>query len=90
MYGRIKYKYFNSCRLGCCTIDLDKATVKRAEESLAFRDAEEEMAHPIGTICDDPYGCHECQGEDYEHYDNADLDNIRGVWCNVDWRTVEW
>lgn len=43
MYGKIKYKYFNSCRRGCCTIDYDKATVKRAEEALAFKEAKEEM-----------------------------------------------
>ena len=43
MYGNIKYKFFNSCRRGCCTIDFDKRTVKRAEEELAFREAQEEM-----------------------------------------------
>ncbi len=43
MYGKIKYKFFNSCRRGCCTIDYDKATVKRAEEALAFKEAKEEM-----------------------------------------------
>lgn len=43
MYGNIKFKYFNSCRRGCCTVDFDKATVKRAEEALAFKEAKEEM-----------------------------------------------
>lgn len=43
MYGKIKFKYFNSCRRGCCTVDFDKATVKRAEESLAFSEADEEI-----------------------------------------------
>ena len=62
MYGRIKYKYFNSCRRGCCTIDLDKATVKREEMALALRDAEDEMSHPTEPFtCDDPYDCKECQ-----------------------------
>ncbi len=94
MYGNIKYKFFNSCRLGCCTIDYDKATVKRAEEELAFREAQEEMndfPHEFG-LCQDPksklLGCYMCYGDDYDPYDNADLEGIRGVWCDVDWRTA--
>lgn len=53
MYGKIKFKYFNSCRRGCCTIDYDKATVKRAEEELAFREAKEEMEQD-GVQANDP------------------------------------
>lgn len=96
MYGKIKYKFFNSCRRGCCTIDFDKQTVKRAEESLAFKEAEEEMyeesdeKHSRG-ICFDPrtkmYGCDDCY-DSTDPADNSDLDGIPGVWCNVDWRNA--
>lgn len=94
MYGKIKYKFFNSCRLGCCEIDFDKSTIKRREETLAFREAEDEMyderdeKHKRG-ICYDPkskmYGCDYCY-DSTDPYDNADLEGIPGVWCDVDWR----
>jgi hypothetical protein len=92
MLGKIHDMYYGQCKRGCCDLPPNKTAVKRGEMSLALRDAEAEMAHPPG-LCFDPKsgmaGCVECYGgpnDDYEHYDNAELDNVPGVWCNVDWR----
>lgn len=71
----------------CCDWSKGKRGVKADEDKQWSKDAEDEMAHPIGTICDDPYTCSECGYEDLDaSYDNSDLDGIEGVWCNVDWR----
>jgi hypothetical protein len=92
MIGKVRKMWYGQCRYGCCYMRHSKTGVKREEMALALKDAEEEMAHPPG-LCFDPKsgmaGCVECYGgpnDDYEHYDNAELDNVPGVWCNVDRR----
>lgn len=44
MYGKTKYTFFNSCRRGCCYIDIDKNSIKRQEEQQWQQDYEEEQA----------------------------------------------
>lgn len=72
---------------GCCDWSKGKRGVKADEDRQWAKDAKDEMAHPIGTMCDDPHSCPECNWyNDYDPYDNSELDDIEGVWCNVDWR----
>lgn len=81
MIGRAGGRRF-TC--GCCDWSKGKRGVKADEDRQWTKEAEEELAH--GTYCGD-YFCPECGGDDdYDPYDNADLDDIEGVWCNVDWR----
>lgn len=76
---------------GCCDWSKGKRGVKADEERLAFKEADEEINDPHAEgLCNNPVtggvGCYMCYGEDYDHYDNSDLEGIHGVWCNVDWR----
>lgn len=84
--------YF-ACPYYCCGYETDKTTAKIREKAEAFRLEEaattDRHDHANG-ICYNPpggYGCEYCYGEDLDDaYDNSDLDDIPGVWCNVDWR----
>lgn len=68
---------------------------KHREMTLALREAVDEITdfpHDMGVLCSDPktgmVGCEYCYGNDYDPYDNADLEGIRGVWCDLDWRKL--
>lgn len=84
---------FRQCPYECCGITQDKHAVKIREKTEAFRYEEtattDRHDHANG-ICYNPpggYGCEYCYGEDLDDaYDNSDLDDVPGVWCDVDWR----
>ena len=84
---------FRQCPYECCGITEDKHAVKIREEAEAFRlEAIANEEHPPGLCSNEKTGmagCDYCYGDDYDHYDNAELDNIKGVWCNTDWRDVD-
>lgn len=96
MIGKLQVKDW--CGYGCCTTEKSKKTIVRQELGLAFKEAEHEMTdwpHENG-ICYQPngigYGCDLCYNDPDDAYDNSDLDEIPGVWCNKDWRSAyaEW
>jgi hypothetical protein len=83
--------WHRECR-DCCGEKTTTKNLKRLEREQWEREVIDEMTHPPG-LCFDPKsgmaGCVECYGgpgDDYDHYDNAELDNVPGVWCNTDWR----
>ena len=84
---------FRQCPYECCGVTQDKHTVKIREKAEAFR-FEEDSNYDIHDhsqgICYNPpggYGCKYCYGEDLDDaYDNSDLDDVPGVWCDKDWR----
>ena len=88
MYGKRGIEHWHSP-----DFIIPKSKLKNEEESQWSKEAQEELfedteKHKYG-LCYDPksgtYGCEDCYS-DYEHYDNAELDDIPGVWCNSDWR----
>lgn len=95
MFGKLKWH--RGCSYGCCRPgDIPKPHSKAQEDSLWRKEADDELAHPPG-LCFNPYtgmaGCEECEytpSDDYDHYDNAELENnnLNGVWCNSDWRKL--
>jgi hypothetical protein len=94
MIGKIRKMWYGQCKYGCCYMPHSKTAVKREEMSLALHEAEEEKywwedkAHERGMCYNQAtksYGCHFCEDLD-DAYDNSDLDDIPGVWCNTDWR----
>jgi len=80
MIGKLKKMWYGQCKYGCCYMRTSKTMVKRHEEALAYKEAEEEMAH--GDWCGDYY-CKECGGEDFDYYDASELDGIKGVWTDT-------
>lgn len=94
MYGKLRKMWYGQCKRGCCYMPASKSSIKREEMTLVLREAEDEMyderdeAHKNG-ICYDPktkmYGCDYCY-DNSDPADNSDLDEVPGVWCNVDWR----
>lgn len=66
---------FRQCPYECCGLEKNRHTVKREEEVLWRKEADEEMAH--GMFCGDYY-CPECSGEDFDYYDASELDGIKG------------
>jgi hypothetical protein len=93
MIGKVRKMWYGQCKYGCCYMPHNKTAIKREEMELALREAEDELdlKHANG-ICYNPpggYGCKYCYGEDLDDaYDNSDLDDIPGVWCDVDWREL--
>jgi hypothetical protein len=84
MMGKIGSREF-TC--GCC----DWSRGKRAQKALETRqwqyDTWLESLEHHGEACPyDDHGCIECWDFDYDYNDNSDLDDVPGVWCNVDWR----
>ena len=93
MYGRIEWYGDRTC--GCCWLGKSKRQQRRIEQIQWRSEAFEELADPAHAhgICSNPKtgmgGCSWCYGDDdYDPYDNADLEGISGVWCDVDWRTA--
>lgn len=90
MIGKVKKMWYGQCKYGCCYMRSSKTATKRAEESLALHEAEEELyderdeKHARG-ICFDPktkmYGCDSCyDGDDYNPPE--DLDGVPNVLYN--------
>lgn len=61
MYGKLRKMWYGQCKRGCCFMPTDKSSLKRQEEALAFREAEDEiydeldLKHANG-ICYNPPG----------------------------------
>lgn len=90
-----KTQWHQTCRYGCCRGWVNIHTAKRREEAAWKSEVADELyedhKHDRG-ICYNPpggYGCEECYF-DYDYYDNSELDDIPGVWCNVDYRNDPW
>jgi uncharacterized protein YutD len=43
MIGKVRKMWYGQCKYGCCYMRSSKTATKRAEESLALREAEQEM-----------------------------------------------
>lgn len=74
------------CPYECCGDTKDTSSIKAKEKSQWIREAQEELfdKHKNGMCAE---GCYECEDIDLDDaYDNSDLDDIPGVWSDVDWR----
>lgn len=98
MYGKLRKMWYGQCKRGCCYMPTSKTSVKRDEMNLVLREAEDEKywwedkAHERGMCYNQvtkSYGCNFCEDLD-DAYDNADLDDIEGVWCDSDYRSDPW
>ena len=77
--------WHRECR-DCCGEKTTTKNMRRLEKVEWQTEVDEDLSH--GMFCGH-YDCPECGGEDdYNPYDNADLEGIPGVWCDVDWRSA--
>lgn len=82
-----KTQWHQQCDYGCCRGMVPKDTARNREDRQWTKEAEEELFDKHKNGMCSPDGCYECEPFDYDDsYDNSDLDDIPGVWSDLDWR----